>query len=816
MLPQTRMRRDLAGARGPWRSAGRRRLTIVAVLLLAALAGGCAASGAFGRGNSAAKVGDWDTAVEHYRTALQAEPDKTEYKLAYERAMLSASVQHLDQARIFEARGQLDEALREYRRASNYDPPNRQLAGKVLEVERQLRDQLEASRPRTNIQQLREAARRAGPQPLVNLNTVLPALNFTNTFLREIFASIGTLAQINVTFDSGFTDRQYSVRMENVTLEEALSQILLANQLFYKVVNPRTIIVIPDNPGKRAQYEELVVRTFQLAYADSAEISQLINTVARVGGNQLAPVVAPNKTSNSVTIRATAAMAAIIERIVEINDRPAAEVVVDVQILEVSRGRAKQFGIDLSEYAISGVFSPERDPRGTTAGANGGGGTSTFTPQPFNLNTITRGISTADFYLAVPSAVVRFLESDTETKIVAKPQLRGAEGREVTLNLGERIPIPSTTFTPIAQGGANFNPLTSLTYENIGVNMKMTPRVTLEGDIMLDLEVENSAVGPDRTVAGTTAPSFTTRKVTTRLRLREGESSLLAGLLQEAERRSMRGIPGIVNIPILRAFFASNDTQAQQTDIVMLLTPRIVRTHELTQRDLENIFIGTQSNLGIGGPPPLISAPEAAEPAPAANPPAAAPPVAPQAGGPPPPVPVPAGGGVAVAPPGSSPVPGTTLVPAAPSAGPPPVGVSAPGGGQVILSVPPDLRVGGGPYTVPISVANASRLSSVALTLTFNPAVLRVRTVQEGAFMRTGGGQAPFTPQVDATAGRIDIVIVRTGDAVGVAGTGTLAGILFDAIAPGPANLALTGSGSAPGGAPLNLQFTPVPVATVR
>jgi general secretion pathway protein D len=813
MLLQTRMRTCLA------RVAGRRR-AIGAVLLLAALASGCAAGRAFGRGNNSARAGDWDAAVEHYRRAIQADPEKTEYKIAYERAMISASVQHLDQARVFEVRGQLDEALREYRRASNYDPPNRQLAAKVLELERTLRDQAEASRPRTNLQQLREAARRAGPPPLVNLNTVLPGLSFPNNFLREILTSIGQLANINVTFDSGFTDRQYAVRMDNVTLEEALNQILLANQLFYKVVNQRTIIVVPDNPGKRAQYEELVVRTFQLAYADTAEISQIINTVARVGGTQLQPVVAPNKTQNSITIRATAAMASIIERIIELNDRPAAEVVVDVQILEVSRGRAKQFGIDLSEYAIQGVFSPERDPRGTTAGNGTTAPGTTFSPQPFNLNTVSRGINTADFYLAVPSAVLRFLESDNETKVVAKPQLRGAEGREVTLNLGERIPIPSTTFTPIAQGGANFNPLTSVNYENIGVNLKMTPRVTLEGDIMLDLEVENSAVGPDRTVAGTTAPSFTTRKVVTRLRLREGESSLLAGLLREDERRSMRGIPGIVNIPILRALFASNDTAAQQTDIVMLLTPRIVRTHELTQQDLESIFIGTQSNLGIGGPPPLISQPDApadavAPPAPDAQPPAAAPPAAPVA----PPAaaaPPPAGAGVAIAPPGSSPVPGTTLVPSAPSPGAPPVGVTPSGGGQVMLSVPPDVRVGGGPYTLPIAVTNAFRLSSVALTLTYNPAVLRVRTVQEGAFMRTGGGQAPFTPQVDAAAGRIDIVVVRTGDTVGVAGTGTLAGILFDAIAPGPANLSLTGSGSAPGGGPLNLQFSPVPVVTVR
>jgi hypothetical protein len=168
---------------------------------------------------------------------------------------------------------------------------------------------------------------------------------------------------------------------------------------------------------------------------------------------------------------------------------------------------------------------------------------------------------------------------------------------------------------------------------------------------------------------------------------------------------------------------------------------------------------------------------------------------------------------VAVVPPGSSPIPGTTAVPAAQS---PPGAQAGAAGGQVLLSVPPDIRVGGGPYTVPIAVTNASRLSSVALTLMYNPAVLRVRTVQEGAFMRSGGGQVPFTPQVDPSAGRIDIVIVRTGDTVGVAGTGTLAGILFDAIAPGPANLMLTGSGTAPGGGPLNLQFSPAPFVTVR
>ena len=134
-----------------------------------------------------------------------------------------------------------------------------------------------------------------------------------------------------------------------------------------------------------------------------------------------------------------------------------------------------------------------------------------------------------------------------------------------------------------------------------------------------------------------------------------------------------------------------------------------------------------------------------------------------------------------------------------------------------MLISPPsgDFRVGGGPYTLPVSVTGAARLSSMSLTVTYNPAVLRVRSVQEGSFMRSGGVQAAFTTS-QADAGRIDIAVVRPGDATGVAGTGLLAAILFDAVAPGPANLTVTGTGSAPGGAPLSLQFAPVAAVTVR
>ena len=810
-----------------------------AVFVVAVLLAGCGGGSAYKKGYTAAQNGDWDDAVEQYRIAVQEHPNQPEYKIALERAMITASQQHLDAARLAEARMQWEEALREYRRASELDPPNRMLASKASDIEHKIRDEVEASaRSRSTMEQMRETARRAGPPPLFNLNTVLPAIRLSDTSLRTILNAIAQAAGINIQYDTSFTDRPFSVNLENVTLQDALNQVLLANGLFFKVLNQRTIIVAQDSLANRTKYEDQVIRTFYLNHADSGELVQLLNQVGRLGGQQVPPQIAATKSSNTITVRGTTTMVDIIERLIQANDNPRAEVVIDVQILEVNRQRAKQFGLDLGTYSIGGAFSPEVDPRGgsvTAGGAGTGGNAGTATAgalgsPAFNANTISRGISTADFYLAVPQAVVRFLATDSETKIIAKPQLRGSEGTKLSLALGEEIPVPSTTFTPIATGGANFNPLTSYNYRPVGVNVDITPRVTLDGDVIMDLIVENSARGSDVVVAGTTIPGFVSRKVTTRLRLRDGESNLLAGLLSETERKSMRGFPGLLHIPVISAMFASNDTQVQQTDIIMLLTPRIVRTQELTQQDLDPIFIGTANYPALGGTPPLIQvepgAPAAAPAAPGAVPAPAAP-----------------GAGLSVAPPGSGPIPGTTTLPpaaAAPApalpptlAGPtaaaaaPPANVPAgtPGvqalptatGGQVLLSVPGnDFRTGAGPYTVPITVTGTSRLSTVSLTVTYNPAVIRVRTVQEGSFMRTGGGNASFTQQADPNGGRIDIAILRTNDTTGVAGTGVLGALIFDAIAPGNANLSISGSATAPGGAPLPLQFMAPPSVTVR
>jgi general secretion pathway protein D len=347
--------------------------------------------------------------------------------------------------------------------------------------------------------------------------------------------------------------------------------------------------------------------------------------------------------------------------------------------------------------------------------------------------------------------------------------------------------------------------------------------VTLEGDVVIDLTLESSTRGPDVNIAGTNYPSFGSRKVSTRLRLRDGESNLLAGLLREDERKALSGVPGAIRVPVLKQLFSNNDQTIAQTDIVMLLTPHIVRAPEITETDLKPLYIGTQNSLGIGGPPPLIGGPVDTTPN--------------GVGVQPPPPPPP----VLQVPPGSSPVPGFVVTPAPPEPAPPPppppggaaaaappalplptttsspnptdVPATSAGIGQAqILVTPPatPFRVGGGPYNVPITITNASRISGITIALTYDPTLLRPRTVTEGGFMRSGGSNATFNNQIGN--GRVDIVIIRAADSTGATGTGLIGAVMFDAIAAGTSTIGVNGTATGPGGTAMGLQFRPVTV----
>jgi len=866
-------------------SRGRRHAArAIAAVLLAVAVSGCATSKNYRKGEELAREGDWDTAVAYFTKALQDNPDRPDYKISLERAMLKAAQVHMTAARAFDQKGDTENALLEYRKVLEYEPSASQAITRRGELERQAREQADANRPAAKIEAMRERARRTAEGPILNPTSKAPlSLNFaTNTAIQDILKFIGDVTGINVIIEQGaqsVVSRPTTLNVAGVTLEQGLNLVMTANQLWYKVLNERTILVIQDTAQKRQQYEEQIIRTFYVSNADPQEIYNMINQIVRIQGIAITPVVSVNKTANTITVRGTPNIVNILEKVIQANDRPRAEIIIDVELLEVNRQRAKEFGLNLAQYQIGAIFSPEGRPGTTDTGTGNGGNAAGVGGSTFNLNTISQGISTADFYLTVPQAIVKFLASDTRTRVLAKPQLRGAEGSDLELNLGDEIPVPSTVFGGLGAGGVNTVPISSFTYKNVGVNVKMKPRVTFENEIIIEIEVENSTLGNNINVAGQLLPTFGSRKVKTKMRLREGESNLIAGLVREEDRKVLQGVAGLMRIPILKDILGGTTEEIMSSDIVILITPRIVRTHELTQEHLNPIYIGSQMNLGLSGPTPTIGAeplPAQPEPAPAAPAPAAtAPPgmlpgntsptsgavtstpgVAPAPLPPPPPppepnppgfsqpspsftsqtpgsapTPVPPTTGVGTPPSTTAPSPSTTAPSPSPStspSGPPastPPASNPPAAAesvtpaatpQVSVTTPgPEFRVGGGPYTVPIAISNASRLSLMSVSLTYNPALVRVRSVQEGPFFRQGGVTPSFNQQVDGNAGRVDISVTRGGDATGASGTGLLAALVFDAVAPGTATFTLTGVSQQADGRTVPVTFIPATV-TVR
>lgn len=789
----------------------------VVLVLALAIVGGCATGRAVRQGQAAAGQGNWDEAVAYYRAALASDPGRIDVKIALQRATAAASAEHVARARELEAQEQWSAAAAEYRLAADLDPANVFAAAKAVAIERRLREEIDALRPPSRMDTLRDQARQASTIPVLAEPRAPVNLRFTNTAVREILTSIGAFVGVNISFVEQPNigpqlSRPYSIDLQGETLESALHQVLNANSLTFKVINPRGILVYGSDQNGRTAHDDVFVQVFYLSHVEAQEMQQLLSQlIQQVPG--VRPQVVLNKNTNALTVRATQPVLQIFEQIVRANDKPKAEVLIDVEILEVDTQRVKQLGLNLNQYALGFTMSPEVAPPNSSASFP------PASPPPFNLNTVSQGVSTSDFYASVPTALIRLLESDTNTKLLARPQLRGQERANLQLNLGDEIPIPTTTFAAQAPGAIANSPVTSFNYRTVGVVLTIVPRVSFDGEIILEITVESSRVGPNIDVAGTSLPSFGSRKAVTTLRMRDGESNLLAGLIKEEDRATVRGLPGINRIPFLRSLFGGSETTVGASDIVMIITPRILRSQELTPADLAPMYVGTGNNFGAASQPPLITEQSIAVGG-------ATTPAAPAAGGQPPV----AGGATppaAATPPPTTPPPAVQAPPpAAPPAGRA-VGIVPVQSGADALQAPPaqptqariavippgtEWQVGGQPYTMPLMVTNASSMQSVTLSVTYNPAVLRATVVNEGTVMRADGAATSFAPKIDPATGRIDLVITRPGDKVGATGNGLLASILFEAIGPGQSQIALAGVAMSATGQQVPLQLVPATV----
>jgi len=580
-----------------------------APVALAVALSACAGSTSLHLAHDAEFRQDYDRAVVEYTKVLRAKPDDGDARAGLERAKVRASEEHLQRARRLSATGKLDEALVEYGTAADLNPTSSVIDEELRSTRNKLRIRVAVSREgKTELQTLIDRTRDLPPAGLdLPQNARMPAtLSFRDAGSRDVFMAIARFAGISLIFDSTFRESPVTVDLRNSSLPDALNTVAGATRTFYRVTSPQTVVIVPDTPAKRREYEEEIVRTFYLSNADLKETMDLLRLI--LDARRISPITA----TNAITIKDTPEHISAAARVLSAIDKARPEVVIDVELLEIDRTKLLEYGLQIASPGSPGL-------NGAVTIAPGGTPTETLTLQAL------KNLSQSDILLTnLPGIYYRLLKTDTNTRALANPQLRTSEGMTATARFGDRVPVPVTTFAPIATGGTPQQPITSFQYENVGVNIDITPRMHHDDDVTLQLNIAITSI------SGTGfggLPTFGNREIKTVIRLRDGETSLLAGLIRDDERRTLDGIPGLSDLPLLGHLFSHSTRQTEQSDIVLTLTPHIVRVLDLNEADLRPFKVGRESvtlvDLPIPLPVPVPTPPEQAAPAqPAAPPPA--------------------------------------------------------------------------------------------------------------------------------------------------------------------------------------------------
>ena len=550
---------------------------LVALALAAALLAGCATTSALRDGRRAERERDYDEAVVRYRRAVQERPNDRDAQLALERAMLRAAQQHYAQGRALARQSRWEEALAEYQIAYELNPTMGDIERELAEMRKAVRTRLAArAEGETELEALVDRTRHAGPAglELPDGDPLPDAVVFREASARTVFSAIGQFADVTVVFDPQFVDTAVTADLRGVTLRAALDTIANSTRNFYQVTAPGTVTIVPDTPAKRREYQEEVVRTFYLSNADVTETIDLLRLVLDL--RRIAPVTA----TNAISILDTPERLEAAARLVQAIDKARAEVVIEVQLLEVDRQTMRDYGLE---------FAAQGGDAALSAGTEGLG---------LTVDDIARLSGTSLFVANPLSLLINMLAEDRDTRILANPSLRTSDGIAAEAHFGERVPVPVTTFTPFAAGGVAQQPITSFNYEDIGVNIEILPRIHHDDEVSLSLVLEIS------NISGTgfgDLPKFGSREITTTLRLRDGETNILAGLIRDEEREALNGIPGLNRVPVVGRLFGRTHTETLETDIILTLRPQIIRVLDLDEQDLLPFRVGQGNAAAVVG-----------------------------------------------------------------------------------------------------------------------------------------------------------------------------------------------------------------------
>lgn len=722
----------------------------------------------YNRGKIAEQRQNYEQAYDYYKQAYDQHPQDLSYRSAYERLRFLAGASHVHRGQLLREAGRLEEALAEFQKAADIDPSSA-IAKQEIQVTNQMMQQAktpapQAAAPESPLEKsLQEAS---GPVQLQPLPNVPMSMKQTEDS-KVIYETIGKLAGINVLFDPDYTSRRIKVDLNSVSLEEALQIVAMVSKTFWRPVTPNTIFVAADNPAKRKEVEQSVIKTFYLSNLSKAtELQDIVNAMRQILEIQR---IQPLVSEGAIVVRGTPDQVALAQKLVSDLDQSKPEVVVDVAVLQINKDKKRTLGVSpptsmsvqLQPNIINNTTTNNTTNNNTSPSVTGTTGTGTSTNGSINLNSLA-DLNASDFQVTISQANVSALLSDSDTKLIQNPQIRSVDGEKATLKIGDRIPIATGSFQP-GIGGVGINPLvnTQFQYQDVGVNVDVTPKVHANGDVTLKISMDISSVTGTSNIGGIDQPIIGQRKIENEVRLKQGEANLMGGMLEDLNSKTLTGIPGLAQIPLLKYLFGQTATEHSQTETVFVLIPHIVRREVLTTLNEEAIDVGTAN-----GTPTLRHVSANTGTGSTTNP---------------------AGGAGAVAvpqPPPTAASPEPQLTPRGPASA------------NFAFDPPSISQHAGSTFTVNVVLNGVQNVSSVPLELSYDPKLLQVVNVSNGGLLAQDGQIVTVTHREDDSTGVMHVTAARPPGASGVSGQGTVVTLTFMAKGPGQGTLTIARGGA--------------------
>ena len=722
----------------------------------------------YAKGQDAEARQQYEAAYDFYKQAYDLKPKELRYRASFEHARFEAASSIVHRGQKLREEGKLDEAIAEFQKALTVDPSLFIAKQELLRTQKMINDQQNpppqaAGPPTSLLQKIHEAA---GPVELTPISNIPITIKMTDKS-DTVYRTVGQLAGINVLLDPDYTPRPIKVELNGVSLEEALEITALESKTFWRPVTSNTIFVATDNPAKRKELEQSVLKTFYLTnLSQPTELQDVVNAIRAVLDVQR---VQQLLSQNALVVRGTPDQIALAQKLVEDLDKARPEVIIDIAVMQVSKDRSHTLGLNPPTSATIQLQNNlnTTTTTGTTTSGSGATVTQSTGSNGINLNTLGN-LNATNFQVTIPAANLSLVMGASDTKLIQNPQIRALDGQKASLKIGDRVPVATGSFQP-GIGGVGINPLvnTQFQYLDVGVNIDITPRVHANGEVTLKMTMDVSAVTGQQNIGGISQPIIGQRKIEHEIRLKDGEANLLGGIMEDQQTKQLSGIPGLAQIPILKYLFGQTTQDHSENEIVFAVVPHIIRATDVNEMNQRAIDIGTATTIELHHAPRPAVAPSASTAQPGQN------------------------GNPSIVPIGSAPSQPARPTPSQPA------GQNNPGGNPSFLFDPPQIQTEkGNTFAVNLLISGAQNVYSVPVQLNYDPKMLQLVNVSNGGFLSQDGQVVTLVHREDESMGQSQITASRPSGAGGVSGQGAVVTVTFEAKASGQTPLTITRGGA--------------------